>query len=168
MSLKKLGLSRFDFWTLITILGYIIVLLLLILPLFNIFKASFIDKETGALSLSNYREFFSKKYYTSAIPNSLLVSFGGTFNGNPVSLAAARANLDELSRDDGALLKEANRLGGRLMDGIAKLASQHSIALLVSGFGAAFSVHFTSREKLVEYRDILDDDPAWFCKTFDP
>ena len=69
MSLKKVRLKGFDFWTLVTILGYIIVFLLLILPLFNIFKASFIDKETGALSLSNYREFFSKTYYTSAIPN---------------------------------------------------------------------------------------------------
>ncbi|PIE33704.1 ABC transporter permease [candidate division KSB3 bacterium] len=78
MSLKTSRLNRFDFWTLITIVGYVIVIFLLILPLFNIFKASFIDKETGALSLSNYREFFSKSYYTSAIPNSLLVSFGGT------------------------------------------------------------------------------------------
>jgi iron(III) transport system permease protein len=78
MSLKKLRFGRFDFWTLVTILGYIIVFILLVLPLFNIFKASFIDKETGALSLSNYREFFSKTYYTSAILNSLIVSFGGT------------------------------------------------------------------------------------------
>ncbi len=77
MSLKTASFRRIDFWTLITILGYVIVLIFLIFPLFNIFKASFLDK-SGALSLANYREFFSKTYYTSAIPNSLLVSFGGT------------------------------------------------------------------------------------------
>ncbi len=94
MSLKKLRPGRFDFWTLVTILGYIIVFMLLVLPLFNIFKASFIDKETGALSLSNYREFFSKKYYTSTILNSLIVSFGGTLGalvfGIPLAYFTAR------------------------------------------------------------------------------
>jgi len=86
------------------------------------------------------------------------VAFGGTFNGNPISLAAARANLEELSRDGGAPLRTANRLGERLKDGIAELGRKHGIALLVSGFGAAFSVHFTGRRELVQYRDILDDD----------
>ena len=78
MKIRKLRPVRFEFWTLVTILGYFIVFLLLIYPLYNIFKASFIDNETGALSLSNYREFFSKVYYTKAIFNSLLVSIGGT------------------------------------------------------------------------------------------
>ena len=77
MNLKTTSLRRIDFWTLITILGYVIVLIFLIFPLFNIFKASFLDDD-GVLSLANYREFFSKTYYTSAIPNNLLVSFGGT------------------------------------------------------------------------------------------
>jgi iron(III) transport system permease protein len=78
MSLKKLSSKKIDFWTLVTILGYVIVIVLLIYPLFNIFKASFISNETGKLSLSNYREFFSKTYYTKTILNSLMVSLGGT------------------------------------------------------------------------------------------
>ena len=49
-------------------MGYVVVV---------IFKSSFIDKETAQLSLSNYREFFPKTYYTSAILDSLIVSFGG-------------------------------------------------------------------------------------------
>lgn len=78
MNYKKLRFGRFDFWTMVTIFGFFIVFLLLIYPLFNIFKASFIDNETGRLSLSNYREFFSKVYYTRAIFNSLFVALGGT------------------------------------------------------------------------------------------
>jgi len=68
----------FNFWTFVTILGYILVVIFLILPLFNIFKSSFIDKVTGRISLSNYIEFFSKKYYRVTIINSLVVSIGGT------------------------------------------------------------------------------------------
>ena len=41
--IRKLRIGRFDFWTLVTIMGYVLVIVLLFLPLFNIFKASFID-----------------------------------------------------------------------------------------------------------------------------
>ena len=86
------------------------------------------------------------------------VAFGGTFNGNPVSLAGAHATLEELS--DGELLRHANEMGRKLMDGIRKLARDRNVNLLVSGFGAAFCVHFTARSELREYRDVLDDDTA--------
>ena len=66
------------------------------------------------------------------------VVFGGTFNGNPVSLAGADACLVELSRDGGAALKWANRMGRRLMVGIEDLARSHRIPAKVTGFGAAF------------------------------
>lgn len=86
------------------------------------------------------------------------VSYGGSFNGNPVSLTGAKVALDELTRDGGALLTQANRLGERLMDGIAAAARKHGIAVLVTGFGAAFAVHFTERKELRDYRDTLADD----------
>jgi glutamate-1-semialdehyde 2,1-aminomutase len=88
------------------------------------------------------------------------VSFGGTFNGNPLSLAGARATLSELERDDGAPLVEANRLGVQLRDGIQQQADAHGIPLTVSGFGTAFALHFTPRKELVDYRDTLDDNRA--------
>jgi glutamate-1-semialdehyde 2,1-aminomutase len=86
------------------------------------------------------------------------VSFGGTFNGNPVSLAAADAALGELSRDGGALLAQANERGHKLMTGIEASARRHRIPLIVTGFGAAMSLHFTERTELCDYRDTLDDD----------
>lgn len=86
------------------------------------------------------------------------VVFGGTFNGNPMSLASARANLEVLSRNDGAALRHANQMGRELMEGIRTIAREKNAPLMVSGFGAAFALHFTRRTEIREYRDVLDDD----------
>jgi glutamate-1-semialdehyde 2,1-aminomutase len=88
------------------------------------------------------------------------VAFGGTFNGNPISLAGAHAALEEIGRDDGAALRHANDTGRTLMEGIRRIARERGAPLLVSGFGAAFAVHFTARAELREYRDTLGDDAA--------
>jgi glutamate-1-semialdehyde 2,1-aminomutase len=86
------------------------------------------------------------------------VAFGGTFNGNPLSLAIADATLGELARDGGAPIAQANRVGRTLLDGIQALGHRHGLPLLVAGFGAAFALHFTARPALRDYRDTLDDD----------
>jgi glutamate-1-semialdehyde 2,1-aminomutase len=86
------------------------------------------------------------------------VVFGGTFNGNPFSLAGAAVCLEELSRDDGAALRHANRMGEALQAGIRDLAAQRGIGLQVTGFGAAFYLHFTALPALKDYRDTLSDD----------
>jgi glutamate-1-semialdehyde 2,1-aminomutase len=86
------------------------------------------------------------------------VSFGGTFNGNPVSLACADATLEELSRDNGRALAEANRIGGALIEGIREICKLYGSRVVVTGFGAAFAVHFTDRETPESYRDTLNDD----------
>lgn len=88
------------------------------------------------------------------------VSFGGTFNGNPLSLAGAYAALDEISRDGGAALNRANQMGEALMDGMRQIVRERGLDLQVTGFGTAFAVHFTPRMELREYRDILDDDAS--------
>ncbi len=87
------------------------------------------------------------------------VAFGGSFNGNPLVLAAARATLEELSRDRGAALERANRTGRALMEGIRDAARRCGVPVAVSGFGAAFAVHFTEKADLETYRDTLAGDP---------
>ncbi len=89
------------------------------------------------------------------------VAFGGTFGGNPVSMAAADAALGELARGGGAGLAHANRLGEGLMEGICGLARKHGVNLKLRGFGAAFALHFNNGTELMDYRDTLaDDQPA--------
>jgi glutamate-1-semialdehyde 2,1-aminomutase len=86
------------------------------------------------------------------------VAFGGTFNGNPISLAAADAALGELERDGGATIARANRSGERLMEGIRTLAREAEVPLEMTGFGAAFALHFTAQGPPRQYRDTLADD----------
>jgi len=86
------------------------------------------------------------------------VAFGGSYNGNPVSLAVAMATLDELARDGGAGLRQANALGSQLMEGLRSAAKDTGIPLLITGFGTAFSMHFTTRPQPRSYRDTLHDD----------
>lgn len=86
------------------------------------------------------------------------VVFGGTFNGNPFSLAGAAVCLEELSRDDGVLLREANRRGAQLMDAAAGLARRHGVPLQITGFGTAFYFHFTEKTALRDYRDTFADN----------
>jgi glutamate-1-semialdehyde 2,1-aminomutase len=86
------------------------------------------------------------------------VVFGGTFNGNPFSLAGAAVCLEELSRDNGAALGHANRMGEELKHGLGEMAQRRGIPLQVTGFGAAFCLHFTPLPILCDYRDTLGDD----------
>ena len=86
------------------------------------------------------------------------VVFGGTFNGNPLSLAGADTCLTELTRDGGQALCHANRMGDRLMKALPELAGQAGLSVRTTGFGTAFYVHFTERDELIDYRDTFDDN----------
>ena len=57
---------------------------------------------------------------------------GSTFGGNPVCCAAAIATLDLV---EGGLMANAERLGGRLIAGVRKLAERHEIIGDVRGRG---------------------------------
>jgi glutamate-1-semialdehyde 2,1-aminomutase len=87
-------------------------------------------------------------------------AFGGTFNGNPMSLAAVRATLSVLSADGGKPLEDANKRGLALRDGIREIAGRLGVPLQVHGFGCAIAVHFTEHVgPMVEYRDTLHNNP---------
>lgn len=90
--------------------------------------------------------------------------YGGTFNGNPLAMAAAKATLEVLAEDDGAALKQANRIGELIQDGIRESARRHGVPLVITGFGAAFSLHFTSRTSIDTYRDTFDDDKEFLAR----
>lgn len=86
------------------------------------------------------------------------VAFGGTFNGNPVSLAAGETTISELTKDGQSALRRANELGEDLKNALQAAARSRGLPLHVTGFGTAFALHFNSRQELRDYRDILDDD----------
>lgn len=86
---------RLDFWNYVTILAFILIGFFLVYPLFNIFVNSFwVD---GSLTFENYKEFFSYKYYYSALLNSFIVSTAATFFacciGIPIAYIMSRFNI---------------------------------------------------------------------------
>jgi glutamate-1-semialdehyde 2,1-aminomutase len=82
----------------------------------------------------------------------------GTFNGNPLVMAAARATLTEVLDDDAyAKLEGANR---KLLAGCDELIERYGLPAHTEGLGAKGCVVFAS-EPIREYRDYLtkvDDD----------
>ena len=86
------------------------------------------------------------------------VMHAGTFNGNPISLAAAQATLTVLNDHDGAVLRRIRKVGERLIIGIRRLAAESDIPLLINGVGSAFHLSFTTRPEMLNYRDTLDTD----------
>ncbi len=86
------------------------------------------------------------------------VIHAGTFNGNPISLAAAAATLTALNAQAGAALRSIRKLGEALMSGIRRLAAEAGIPLLINGVGSAFHLSFTGRSEMRNYRDTLDID----------
>ena len=86
------------------------------------------------------------------------VSHAGTFNGNPVSLAAAQATLETLAARQGAALEQVRKNGERLMQEIGKSARAAGIPLVINGVGSCFHVAFSTSSQMRNYRDTLDSD----------
>jgi glutamate-1-semialdehyde 2,1-aminomutase len=76
----------------------------------------------------------------------------GTFNGNPLVMAAAEATLTEVLTDDVyAHLEETNR---RLLASCQEIIDSHGLPAYTEGLGAKGCVIF-SPERMYEYRDYL-------------
>jgi glutamate-1-semialdehyde 2,1-aminomutase len=88
------------------------------------------------------------------------VLHAGTFNGNPISLAAARATLDLLQESHGAAIVRMRETGEKLMAGIKQAADAAEIPILINGLGSCFHIAFTTRREMRNYRDTLDSDLA--------
>jgi iron(III) transport system permease protein len=85
---------RFEFWTVVT--GAILVMLavLLILPILRVLMLSFVDADTGAFTLGNYVEAFTRNYYLNGFKNTIFVGVMGTLGacllGIPLAFFTAR------------------------------------------------------------------------------
>ena len=86
--------KRADIWSLVIFAGFAIVVVFLIYPLSDIFRYSFADKETGAASLANWKEFFGRAYYLRAFSHSMsvavLVTFFSAVLGIPLAFFTTR------------------------------------------------------------------------------
>ncbi len=61
-------------WNVILLLCFVIVFFAVVYPVFYIFRASFLDPETGAFSLVSYQTFLKYPFYLRCLTNSLVAS----------------------------------------------------------------------------------------------
>jgi glutamate-1-semialdehyde 2,1-aminomutase len=88
------------------------------------------------------------------------VGHSGTFNSNPVVMAAAAATLRALEQNATTIYPRLFALGQRLMTGIRRSAAAAGVALLVEGPGPVFNIYFTDQPAVNNYRDFARCDLA--------
>src|SRR5207248_2868555 len=67
---------------------------------------------------------------------------GGTYNGNPLGMAAGVAALGELTPE---VYEELDSKGERVRSGLREAFESNDVAAQVTGVGSLFAVHFTDR-----------------------
>ncbi|MEO7403407.1 MAG: aspartate aminotransferase family protein [Burkholderiales bacterium] len=80
----------------------------------------------------------------------------GTYNSNPVNLAAATATLVELRRP--GVYERMHHHGLTIRATCERAAKRRGIALVTVGAGSLFSVHFGLNQPPATYRDVLAAD----------
>ena len=86
------------------------------------------------------------------------VMHGGTYNAQPVSMAATLATLRALA--DGAVMRGIEPQGRRLMDGIEARLASAGITASVAGWPQVFHVAFGLAAPARDYRDLMRMDRA--------
>ncbi len=79
------------------------------------------------------------------------IPHAGTFNANPITMAAGIATLEQLTEPVYARL---NRMGDGLRDRLKALGDRYSVPMYVSGIGSMFKIHFSAAPVRC-YRDTL-------------
>jgi glutamate-1-semialdehyde 2,1-aminomutase len=87
------------------------------------------------------------------------IAQAGTYGGNVVAVAAARATLDALAAADAYAAVE--RAGSRLMDGIGRLCADRGVAVHVLGVPAMFGLAFCD-ERPRDYRGTAAHDEGLY------
>ncbi len=82
------------FWTVITGLAVLLLAVFLLLPIANVLAISFFDAETGDFGLSNYWQVLTRRFYTLALWNTVMIGafgmLGACLLGIPLAFCTSR------------------------------------------------------------------------------
>ena len=81
---------------------------------------------------------------------------GGTYNGNPLGMAAGVAAMKELTPD---VYDDLNRKGERVKDQLSEVFASHGVPAQVNGAGSLLAIHFTD-VPVTDYRSKMTADAA--------
>jgi glutamate-1-semialdehyde 2,1-aminomutase len=79
------------------------------------------------------------------------VEHAGTFNANPIAVAAGNATLKELEKP--GVYENMTRLMRKVTEGINRIAREKGITLFCRGEGGLWQLAFGINDQLVDYRD---------------
>ncbi len=79
------------------------------------------------------------------------VHIRGTFNANPISVAACQATIKELEKPN--TYENLNRITKKLTEGIIDISRNHDVDLYCEGIGSIWQISFGILERLKDYRD---------------
>lgn len=85
------------------------------------------------------------------------VMFGGTYNGHPMSLAAALATIEILEADDRAIHRRLFRLGELIQTELRGIVDRLGLVASPTSFGSVFVCYFTEGE-VRSFDDALTSD----------
>ena len=89
----------------------------------------------------------------------------GTLSGNPLAVAAGRAALAELGKDDPCPYEILEKTGARLAEGIEEAGRRHGIPCRVERRGSMLGLFFTS-EPIRRLEDVHATDRQRFSRVF--
>ena len=89
------------------------------------------------------------------------VVHAGTLNGNPLSLAAAKAALGLLGANGGSTYLELRKRGQTLRAGLERILRSEGVPVVTNGEGPVFHLSF-ARQPARTYRDTLAADTALY------
>jgi len=77
----------------------------------------------------------------------------GTQNASRAGMFASRANLTELSRDDGAAYRRLWNIGETLTSGLNRIFEETGTAAIAQGVGPMLQILFTERPAITDFRE---------------
>jgi glutamate-1-semialdehyde 2,1-aminomutase len=86
------------------------------------------------------------------------IGFGGTYNANPLSLAASKATLQTLMENDGEAFRLMAANGAKLKEGLSSKIREAGYQAVVNNVGPLLSIYFTKLRKVSTYRQSAQSD----------
>ncbi len=87
-----------------------------------------------------------------------IVNYAGTYNSNPVVMAAANAATKYLDENREQVYGHLAAMGTKLSAGLTTIFARRGVPALVNAIGPVIQLAFTRREAFYDYRDYLDRD----------